>query len=55
MPVGRLLGGIPTGTRVQPYCSLLMEQPAEMFKVITRYRKDGFRAFKIGWGPFGGP
>ncbi|MBL8336224.1 MAG: mandelate racemase/muconate lactonizing enzyme family protein [Rhodoferax sp.] len=52
MPVGRLLGGTYR-TRVQPYCSLLMEQPAEMFKVITRYRKDGFRAFKIGWGPFG--
>ena len=52
MPVGRLLGGTYR-TRVQPYCSLLMEQPAEMFEVITRYRKDGFRAFKIGWGPFG--
>jgi len=52
MPVGRLLGGTYR-TRVQPYCSLLMEQPAEMFNVITRYRKDGFRAFKIGWGPFG--
>ena len=52
MPVGRLLGGTYR-TRVQPYCSLLMEHPAEMFKVITRYRKDGFRAFKIGWGPFG--
>lgn len=52
MPVGRLLGGTYR-TRVQPYCSLLMEHPAEMFNVITRYRKDGFRAFKIGWGPFG--
>jgi L-alanine-DL-glutamate epimerase-like enolase superfamily enzyme len=37
MPVGRLLGGTYR-TRVQPYCSLLMEHPAEMFKVITRYR-----------------
>jgi len=52
MPVGRLLGGTYR-TRVQPYCSLLMEQPAEMFEVITRFRKQGFRAFKIGWGPFG--
>ena len=52
MPVGRLLGG-SYRTRVQPYCSVLMEQPAEMFEVITRFRKLGFSAFKIGWGPFG--
>jgi L-alanine-DL-glutamate epimerase-like enolase superfamily enzyme len=52
MPVGRLLGGTYR-TRVQPYCSVLMEEPALMFEVITRFRKDGFRAFKIGWGPFG--
>ncbi len=24
-----------------------------MFDVISRYRRQGFRAFKIGWGPFG--
>ena len=52
MPVGRLLGGTYR-TRVQPYCSVLMEEPALMFEVITRFRKQGFRAFKIGWGPFG--
>jgi L-alanine-DL-glutamate epimerase-like enolase superfamily enzyme len=52
MPVGRLLGGTYR-TRVQPYCSVLMEEPALMFEVITRFRRDGFRAFKIGWGPFG--
>ena len=52
MPVGRLLGGCYR-QRVQPYCSLLMEQPKQMFDVITRYRKQGFKAFKIGWGPFG--
>lgn len=52
LPVGRLLGG-SYRQRVQPYCSLLMEQPAEMFDVITTYRKLGFTAFKIGWGPFG--
>ncbi len=52
MPVGRLLGGCYR-TRVQPYCSVLMEQPALMFDVITRYRQQGFKAFKIGWGPFG--
>ena len=52
MPVGRLLGGCYR-KRVLPYCSLLMEQPAAMFELITRYRQQGFKAFKIGWGPFG--
>ncbi len=52
MPVGRLLGGCYRH-RVQPYCSLLMEQPERMNDVIAPYRKQGFKAFKIGWGPFG--
>ena len=52
MPVGQLLGGRHR-TRVQPYCSLLMEQPAEMHDAVAEYRARGFRAFKIGWGPFG--
>jgi D-galactarolactone cycloisomerase len=52
MPVGRLLGGCYR-QRVLPYCSVLMEQPARMFDVITGFRKLGFKAFKIGWGPFG--
>ena len=52
MPVGRLLGGCYR-QRVQPYCSVLMEQPAQMFEVIARFRRQGFKAFKIGWGPFG--
>jgi D-galactarolactone cycloisomerase len=52
MPVGRLLGGIYR-QRVQPYCSLLMEEPASMRDTVADYRARGFRAFKIGWGPFG--
>ena len=51
-PVGRLLGGTYR-RRVQPYCSLLMEQPELMGEVVSSYRDRGFRAFKIGWGPFG--
>lgn len=51
-PVGRLLGGIHTRA-VTPYCSLLMEEPARMKDVVAAYRAKGFRAFKIGWGPFG--
>ncbi len=51
-PVGRLLGGIYR-TRVRPYCSLLMEEPDRMKAVLEPYVAQGFRAFKIGWGPFG--
>ena len=37
MPVGRLLGGTYR-RRVQPYCSLLMEEPARMREVVAEYR-----------------
>lgn len=52
LSVGRLLGG-RYRERVQPYCSLLMEEPGAMREVVAAYREKGFRAFKIGWGPFG--
>jgi D-galactarolactone cycloisomerase len=52
MPVGRLLGGTYR-TRVRPYCSLSMDEPKAMHDTVTRFRDSGFRAFKIGWGPFG--
>jgi L-alanine-DL-glutamate epimerase-like enolase superfamily enzyme len=52
MPVSKLLGG-DYRTRVQPYCSLLMAQPDDMRATIREYKAQGFRAFKIGWGPFG--
>ena len=51
-PVGRLLGGVYRN-RVKPYCSLLMEEPGAMRDTLARFRAQGFRAFKIGWGPFG--
>src|SRR5579875_3059510 len=51
-PVGRLLGGFHR-RRALPYCSLLMEEPARMRDIVAEYRARGFRAFKIGWGPFG--
>jgi L-alanine-DL-glutamate epimerase-like enolase superfamily enzyme len=51
-PVGRLLGGTYR-KKVQPYCSLLMEEPAAMRDTVVKFRALGFRAFKIGWGPFG--
>lgn len=52
LSVGRLLGG-RYRERVQPYCSLLMEEPEAMRDVVASYRDKGFSAFKIGWGPFG--
>jgi L-alanine-DL-glutamate epimerase-like enolase superfamily enzyme len=51
-PVARLLGGVYR-TRVKPYCSVLMDEPEVMREVVAGYRAKGFRAFKIGWGPFG--
>ena len=52
LSVSRLLGGRHR-ERVQPYCSLLMEEPKRMKEVVAEYRAKGFTAFKIGWGPFG--
>jgi len=51
-PVGRLLGG-RYRERVRPYASLLMREPSEMQDELLPVKAQGFRAFKIGWGPFG--
>jgi L-alanine-DL-glutamate epimerase-like enolase superfamily enzyme len=51
-PVGRLLGG-RYRERVQPYASLLMQQPEPLAEQLLALHAQGFRAFKIGWGPFG--
>jgi len=51
-PVGRLLGG-KYRDRVRPYASLLMQEPGLMREKLLPVREQGFRAFKIGWGPFG--
>ena len=51
-PVGRLLGG-RYRDRVRPYASLLMAEPAVLAEQLRAIRAQGFRAFKIGWGPFG--
>ena len=50
--VGRLLGG-RYRQRVRPYASLLMCEPARMRDCLLAVKSQGFRAFKIGWGPFG--
>ena len=51
-PVGRLLGG-RYRDRVLPYASILMQQPEPLADHLRSIRAQGFRAFKIGWGPFG--
>jgi D-galactarolactone cycloisomerase len=51
-PVGRLLGG-RYRERVRPYASVLMDNPPKMASVLEPLRAEGFRSFKIGWGPFG--
>src|SRR5205823_3491225 len=51
-PVGRLLGG-RYRERVQPYASLLMDRPEPLREHLAQIQAQGFRAFKMGWGPFG--
>lgn len=51
-PVGRLLGG-RYRNRVRPYASLLMCEPKPLTDHLVELSEQGFRAFKIGWGPFG--
>ena len=51
-PVGRLLGG-RYRDRVKPYASVLMQAPELLADHLTEIKEQGFRAFKIGWGPFG--
>ncbi|MFN7645936.1 MAG: mandelate racemase/muconate lactonizing enzyme family protein, partial [Acidobacteriota bacterium] len=51
-PIHRLLGG-KLRSRVKPYASMLMEEPELMRAKLEAAYARGFRAFKIGWGPFG--
>jgi D-galactarolactone cycloisomerase len=51
-PISRLLGG-RYRERIKPYGSLLMDEPEVLRKSLEDGMSRGFRAFKIGWGPFG--
>jgi D-galactarolactone cycloisomerase len=51
-PVGRLLGGCYRD-RVLPYASLLMDEPEVLREHLLMLKEQSFKAFKIGWGPFG--
>lgn len=51
-PISRLLGGRQRET-IKPYGSLLMDEPDKLRRSLEDGLSRGFRAFKIGWGPFG--
>ena len=51
-PVGRLLGRTVSRAGA-PYASVLMREPRALAEQLAAVREQGFRAFKIGWGPFG--
>lgn len=51
-PVSRLLGGRYRDS-IKPYGSLLMDEPDRLRRALEDGLARGFRAFKIGWGPFG--
>lgn len=50
--VSRLLGG-RWRDRVKPYASVLMDYPAPLRDTLQSVLDMGYRAVKIGWGPFG--
>jgi D-galactarolactone cycloisomerase len=51
-PVARLLGGYYR-ERIKPYGSILFDEPAKLREKLQQVVARGFRAIKIGWGPFG--
>jgi D-galactarolactone cycloisomerase len=51
-PVGRLLGG-RYRDRLKPYASLIFAEPEVLRDRLVAAKARGFRAFKLGWGPFG--
>ncbi len=51
-PVARLLGGYYRD-RIKPYGSILFEEPEKLAANLQKLVGQGFRAFKMGWGPFG--
>jgi L-alanine-DL-glutamate epimerase-like enolase superfamily enzyme len=51
-PISRLLGG-RYRDRIKPYGSLLMADPDVLIPRLEDAVQRGFRAIKMGWGPFG--
>lgn len=51
-PISRLLGG-RYRDKIKPYGSLIMTPPEDMAARLDPAVERGFRAIKMGWGPFG--
>jgi D-galactarolactone cycloisomerase len=51
-PVARLLGGYYRQS-IKPYGSILFAEPAKLRDTLSKALERGFRAIKVGWGPFG--
>ncbi|HZW34080.1 MAG TPA: mandelate racemase/muconate lactonizing enzyme family protein [Isosphaeraceae bacterium] len=51
-PVSRLLGGDYRRT-IQPYGSILFDEPEPLQRTLAEVVGRGFRAIKLGWRPFG--
>jgi D-galactarolactone cycloisomerase len=51
-PVARLLGGYYRD-RIKPYGSILFDEPEKLRDKLQQVVGRGFRAIKLGWGPFG--
>jgi len=51
-PVARLLGGYYRQT-IKPYGSILFDEPERLRETVQKVIARGFRAIKLGWGPFG--
>lgn len=51
-PISRLLGGCYR-EKAMAYASILMEMPDLMAERTALFASQGYKAIKIGWGPFG--
>ena len=51
-PVSRLLGGVYRD-RIQPYGSMLFDEPDVLAQRLQQVVARGFKAIKLGWRPFG--
>ena len=51
-PVSRLLGG-NYRTQIKPYGSLLFDEVEPLKEKLKAAMKNGFKAIKLGWKPFG--
>jgi D-galactarolactone cycloisomerase len=51
-PISRLLGG-RYREKIKPYGSLIMTEPGTLADRLNPALKSGFKAIKMGWGPFG--